>query len=116
MADSSLVAHVITEKFMKYVPLYRQEKLFSIKGLDISRKNMSNWLMMATNYLRPLFELMHKDILNNDIVLMDDDPSKIAITISSVLKGMYASNRSQYYIWMINSSKYDIPILLYFFK
>ena len=30
MADSSLVAHVITEKFMKYVPLYRQEKLFSI--------------------------------------------------------------------------------------
>lgn len=38
MADSSLVAHVITEKFMKYVPLYRQEKFFSIKGLDISRK------------------------------------------------------------------------------
>ena len=35
--------------------------------------------MMATNYLRPLFELMHKDILNNDIVLMDDDPSKIAL-------------------------------------
>lgn len=38
MADSSLVAHVITEKFMKYVPLYRQEKFYSIKGLDISRK------------------------------------------------------------------------------
>lgn len=54
MADSSLVVHVITEKIMKYVPLYRQEKFFSIKGLDISRKNMSNWLMMATNYLRPL--------------------------------------------------------------
>ena len=69
MADSSLVAHVITKKIMKYVPLYHQEKFFSIKGLDIIRKNMSNWLMMATNYLRPLFELMHKDILNNDIVL-----------------------------------------------
>lgn len=105
MADSSLVAHVITEKFMKYVPLYRQEKFFSIKGLDIRRKNMSNWLMMATNYLRPLFELMHKDIIKNDIVLMDET------TINVI-----TNNRSQCYIWMINSSKYDIPILLYFFK
>lgn len=61
--------------------------------------------MMATNYLRPLFELMHKDILNNDIVLMDET------TINVI-----TNNRSQYYIWMINSSKYDIPILLYFFK
>ena len=66
---------------------------------------MSNWLMMATNYLRPLFELMHKDIPNNDIVLMDET------TINVI-----TNNRSQYYIWMINSSKYDIPILLYFFK
>lgn len=105
MADSSLVVHVITEKIMKYVPLYRQEKFFSIKGLDISRKNMSNWLMMATNYLRPLFELMHKDILNNDIVLIDETTINVITNI-----------RSQCYIWMINSSKYDIPILLYFFK
>ena len=65
---------------------------------------MSNWLMMATNYLRPLFELMHKDILNNDIVLMDET------TINVI-----TNNRSQRYIWMINSSKYDILILFIIF-
>ena len=26
------------------------------------------------------------------------------------------NDRSKCYIWMINSSKYDVPILLYFFK
>ena len=60
--------------------------------------------MSATDYLRALFELMHKDILQNDIVLMDET------TINVI------NNESQCYIWMINSSKHDVPILLYFFK
>lgn len=89
---------------MKYVPLYHQEKFFAIKGIALSKKNMSNQLMSATDYLRALFELMHKDILQNDIVLMDET------TINVI------NNESQCYIWMINSSKHDVPILLYFFK
>ena len=42
MASSSLVANIITDKFVKYLPLYRQEKLFRNVGLDISRANMSS--------------------------------------------------------------------------
>ena len=43
MISSSFVANMITDKFVKYVPLYRQEKLFRNVGLDISRQNLSNW-------------------------------------------------------------------------
>ena len=42
MASSSLVANIIINKFVKYLPLYRQEKLFRNVGLDISRANMSS--------------------------------------------------------------------------
>lgn len=105
MASSSLVANIITDKFAKYIPLYRQEKLFKNVGLDISRANMSNWFIAGANILKPLVDLMYKDILKNDIVHMDE-------TTLTVIKS--ASNTC--YMWGLFSSKYDKPIKLYFYK
>lgn len=51
---STVVANIITDKFLKYVPLYRQEKLFTNVGLDISRQNLSNWFLDGAKELEPL--------------------------------------------------------------
>lgn len=105
MASSSLVANIITDKFAKYLPLYRQEKLFKNVGLDISRANMSNWFLAGAEMLKPLVDLMYEDILKNSIVHMDE-------TTLQVIKS--ASNTC--YMWGLFSSKYDNPIKLYFYK
>ena len=106
MIDSSIVANIMVEKYVKHVPLYRQEKLFKNIGLDVSRINLSNWFLAGADYLKPLFDLMHKDIKQNDIVLMDE----------TTLNVLEIKNREKCYIWVMNSSKYDIPIKLYFYR
>lgn len=105
MVDSSIVSRIIVEKYLKYVPLYRQEKFYQNNGLDISRINLSNWVLSTKQYLKPLFDLMHRDVLQNDIVLMDE-------TTLNVLE----SEKSQNYVWILRTSKFDIPTILYFYK
>lgn len=105
MVDSSIVSRVIVEKYLKYVPLYRQEKFYQNNGLDISRINLSNWVLSTKQYLKPLFDLMHRDVLQNDIVLMDE-------TTLNVLE----SEKSQNYVWILRTSKFDIPTIQYFYK
>lgn len=105
MASSSLVANIITDKYVKYLPLYRQEKLFKNVGLDISRANMSNWFLAGAELLKPLVDLMYEDILTHDIVHIDE-------TTLTVIKGL--SNTS--YMWGLFSSKHDKQIKLYFYK
>lgn len=106
MVSSSFVANMITDKFLKYVPLYRQEKLFRNVGLDISRQNLSNWFIAGANELSSLVELMHKDILKQDIIHADE-------TVLQVIKSCKVECR----IWGMASSKYsNEQIRLYFYK
>ena len=105
MADTTLVSHIIMEKYYKSVPLYRQEKLFEQFGIPLTRINMSNWIMEAGRYIKPIFDKMHKDILRLEIILGDETPSKVI-----------ESRKETSYIWMLNSCKYDKQIYLYFAK
>ena len=93
------------EKYYKSVPLYRQEKLFEQFGIPLTRINMSNWIMEAGRYIKPIFDKMHKDILKLEIILGDETPSKVI-----------ESRKETSYIWMLNSCKYDKQIYLYFAK
>ena len=106
MVEDNLISHSITEKFVKHVPLYRQESFYNSYGLDITRANLSNWILAASDVLKPLFNLMHKDILEYDIVHMDET------TLNVINKGPSTS-----YVWVLCSPKAsDIQARLYFYK
>lgn len=104
--SSSFVANMITEKYLKYIPLYRQEKLFRNVGLDVSRQNLSNWFLEGASQLEPIFNLMHKDILKQDIIHADE-------TVVQVIETCKTECR----IWGMTSGKYaKDQIKLYFYK
>ena len=105
MADSTLVSHIIMEKYYKSVPLYRQEKTFQQFGISLARANMSNWVIESGNYIKPIFDKMHKDLLELDIILGDETPTNVI-----------ESQKQTNYVWMFNSCKYDKQIYLYFAK
>ena len=66
-ATPSLVSHIINEKYVKAVPLYRIEKEFLYSGISMSRQTMDNLVIAAAEMLIPLYELMHKNMLTMDI-------------------------------------------------
>lgn len=54
----SLAAHVICQKFMNAMPLYRQEKDWEQLGATITRASMARWIIHCSKtYFQPMYEL-----------------------------------------------------------
>ena len=54
-ASPEAVAHIMTQKFVMYAPLYRLEQEFQRQGLKLSRQTMANWILQASDtWLRPV--------------------------------------------------------------
>lgn len=77
LAESGLLAQIITEKYEHHTPLYRQEMKFDRLGVDLSRKTMAGWMARCALALKPLYEEMRKRVLEYDIALNDDTPLKV---------------------------------------
>lgn len=105
MVEDSFVSHIIVEKFLKHVPLYRQEKVFNNMGLDVTRKNFSNWVIKAAHILRPLYILLYENIIKSDICHMDETPLRVI-----------EEKQERAYMWGLCSSKYDHPAYIYVYE
>ena len=106
-ATPSLVAHIINEKYVKAVPLYRIEKEFLYSGISMSRQTMDNLIIAAAEMLTPLYELMHKTIVKLEILHADETPLQ-----TNRVKGRKGPVRG--YMWVYRSGRYsEIPIVLY---
>ncbi len=72
-ATPEAVAHIMTQKFVMGCPLYRQEQDLNRQGHSLSRQTMSNWILRATeNYLTPVYEQMHKELLRREVLHADE--------------------------------------------
>ncbi len=59
IAGPSVLAKVIYDKFVQYLPLYRQVKEWERYGLNTNDKNLSNWVIRASHdWLLPVYERM----------------------------------------------------------
>ena len=107
-ASPSSVAHIMTQKYVNAVPLYRQEQEFLMNGIVLSRQTMANWLIRSSeDWLLPLYELM-KSRLSLEEVLHADE------TTLQVLKEPGKSSRTDSYIWLYRTSGFcSAPIVLY---
>jgi len=107
MASTSAIAHVMTEKFVKGLPLYRQEQNWKRMGVEISRQTMSNWMIQSSDrWLRPIYERMREYQLQRDILHADE-------TTLQVLKEPGRSAESTSYIWLYRTGREGPPIILY---
>ena len=72
LASPSAVAHIMAQKYVEAVPLYRQEQSWSRLGVELSRQTMANWVVQgADRWLAPLYERMHELLLRRNILHAD---------------------------------------------
>ena len=76
-ADDSLLAEIITKKFVDHLPLYRIAEGMSRGGASISRKLLSQWVIRCGMALKPLYQEMKKQILNSTTIFIDESPVKL---------------------------------------
>ena len=67
-----LLAHVIAGKYLRHMPLYRQEDDLARYGVLIRRSTLSGWMAGAAACLLPLVQLMKRRVLASHVVGTDD--------------------------------------------
>ena len=107
-ATPEAIAHIMTQKFVMGIPLYRQEQEINRKGIQLSRQTMSNWILRATeDYLAPVYEQLHKELLTRDVLHADE-------TTLQVLHEPGKKPQSDSYMWLYRTGgDTDKPIVLY---
>ena len=69
----SLAAHVICQKFMNAMPLYRQEKDWEQLGATITRASMARWIIHCSKtYFQPMYEYFEKQLKKRKFLMMDE--------------------------------------------
>ena len=68
----SSLAQIAVSKYMDSLPLYRQEQIFSRSGIELSRDQMARWMIQIAEKLRPIYALLHKQLLSGPILHMDE--------------------------------------------
>ena len=55
MADVSLLAGILTDKFPYHLPLYRQHQRIHAAGLQVSCGSLTNWSSRAIDLREPIY-------------------------------------------------------------
>ena len=107
-ASAAAIAHIMVQKYINAVPLYRQEISFLNDGFFLSRQTMANWLIRASSdWLEPLYRQMHDQLLQEDILHADE-------TVVQVLKEPGRASRNESYMWLYCTGREtQTPIVLY---
>jgi len=74
---AGLLAHVAVSKYVDHLPLYRLEGIFKRHDIDISRSTMCGWAAGTADLLRPLYNLMSKEVLLSKVINTDDTPVRV---------------------------------------
>lgn len=108
-ADESLLADILTKKFVDHLPLYRITEMLSREGIGISRQLLSQWVLRCGSALKPLYEEMKRQIFQSENIFADETP----INMQDPGKGKV----QQAYMWVLVGGKAaDPPYRIYHFR
>jgi len=106
MASPSLLAQIVTSKFVDGMPLHRQQKMFARIGIDLPRSTMASWMIRCAEQAKPLTDLILESIRKGDHVLADETSFQVLKE-----KGRTAQSKSQ--LWALRGEDPEHPLLYY---
>jgi transposase len=107
LASPSAMAHVMCQKYVDSVPLYRQEQQFARLGYMLSRQTMANWMIYgAHQWLMPVIEEMKRYLREQEILHADE-------TTLQVLREPGKTASSLSYLWLYRTGRGVPPAVVY---
>lgn len=76
LADVSLLAGLLVDKFQFHLPLYRQHQRIQQAGITLSRSTLTNLVKRAIDLLRPIVDAQTDNVLRSRVLAMDETPIK----------------------------------------
>ncbi|GAB1474558.1 hypothetical protein MASR2M69_19990 [Bacteroidota bacterium] len=97
VADNSLLAAIIANKFGYHIPIQRQLEIFKNIGIDWSKSTVNSWIARVIQILAPLLEELEKQVIKSPYLNIDET------TIPILMKGESSTKKG--YIWGMISPK-----------
>jgi transposase len=76
LADVSLVAGILVDKFQYHLPLYRQHQRLAAGGITVSRQTLTNVVGRSADLLAPIYYAQLSSILESKVLAIDETPIK----------------------------------------
>ncbi|MFV0343165.1 MAG: IS66 family transposase, partial [Anaerocolumna sp.] len=107
LVSPSVLAYILNQKYANAMPLYRQEQEWMRLGVNLTRQNLSNWILKAGSLLKPLERALKKELLSNELLHADE-------TTLEVLHEPGRETSAKSYMWLYRTSKDATrPVILY---
>lgn len=91
---ASLLAMILTAKYMDHLPLYRQKQMFARENIQIASSTIEGWTRQALEKLEPLYEKLVSDTKVQGYLQVDETPIKV---LDSDKKG--AAHQGYYWVY-----------------
>jgi len=72
LPTEAMVASVVVAKYGWHLPLYRQQKMLAVQGIDIDRSTLTFWAGYAAAELMPLYERLKENLLTSARLAVDE--------------------------------------------
>ncbi|SUQ62499.1 hypothetical protein CCOS864_01943 [Pseudomonas wadenswilerensis] len=105
MASPSVLAMLLTTKYVDGLPLHRFEKVLGRHGIDIPRQTLARWVIQCGEHFQPLLNLMRDSLLTSLVIHCDE-------TRVQVLKEPDREPSSQSWMW-VQTGPPDKPVILF---
>lgn len=76
LADVSVLAGLLVDKFLYHLPLYRQHQRIQQTGITVSRSTLVHLVKRAIELLRPIVDAQTENVLRSRVLAMDETPIK----------------------------------------
>ena len=104
--STSLLAQIITAKYVDGLPLYRQSGIVKRYGGDISRGSMASWIIGLEDRFKPLMNLITEVQNESDYLQLDE-------TRVQVLKETGKTAQSDKWMWLIRGGPPDKEAVMF---
>ena len=94
IAGPSLLAMILTAKYIDHLPLYRQKQIFARENIQIPSSTIEEWTRQALEKLEPLYEQLVFDTKAQGYLQVDETVIKV---LDSAKKG--AAHQGYYWVY-----------------
>ena len=106
IADTSLLAEILLQKYEYHVPFYRQIRQYRHLGLKgLTESTLDGWFKKTVELLKPLYESLKKEVFSCDYVQADET------TVPVINRGKHKAEKE--YLWMVRSVMEKLVIFHY---
>jgi transposase len=77
IAGSALLAHIVVNKYIDHLPVYRQVQRFTREGMKLPASTITGWISQVCALLEVLYAVHCKLVFDGDYIQGDETPLKV---------------------------------------